>query len=129
VLTDGSRLQAKLFLPIQGRVIDVLNDDRQFLPVETVDGEFVALAKTSIKQLSISNAEATIYAGNDPYAILGIRPGLPPEEVKKTYHELSMANHPDRIKSFGLGGDFLEVATRNMARINTAYAQILKNTN
>ena len=127
-LTDGSRMQAKVFVPLQGRLIDVLNDERQFLPVETAEGEFVALAKASIKHLTLSSADTT-YAGNNPYAILGVRPGLALEEVKKAYHELSMANHPDRIKSFGLGADFLELATRNMARINTAYAQILKNAN
>ena len=128
-LTDGSRMQAKVFIPIQGRLIDILNDERQFLPVETVEGEIVALAKSSIKQLTIPRADATVYSGTDPYAILNLRPGISTDELKKAYHELSMANHPDRIKSFGLGPDFLDLATKNMARINTAYAQILKNIN
>ena len=128
-LTDGSRLQAKVFVPIQGRLIDILKDERQFLPVETVEGEVIAIAKATIKQLTLPRSDATVYAGNDPYAVLNVRPGTPAEEIKKIYHELSMANHPDRIKSFGLGADFLELATKNMARINTAYAQILKTIN
>jgi DnaJ-domain-containing protein 1 len=128
-LADGSRMQAKVFVPIQGRLIDVLNDERQFLPVETVEGDVVALAKTTIKQVTLPRSDATLYAGNDPYAILNVRPGTSADEIKRIYHELSMANHPDRIKSFGLGADFLDLATKNMARINSAYAQILKTIN
>ena len=128
-LTDGSRIQAKAFTPIQGRLIELLNDDRQFLPLETADGQVLAIAKAAITQVTLPGSDASVYAGNDPFAVLNVRPGISADELKKTYHELSMANHPDRIKSFGLSGDFLELATRNMARINTAYAQILKTLN
>ncbi len=125
-LADGTTFEAKIFVPVQGRLTDVLNDERKFLPVETADGQLLALAKSAIKYVSTPDPEAAIYRGTNPYAILGVKEGASAEELKAAYHQLSMANHPDRIRSFGLGEDFQELATLNMTRINQAYALLAK---
>jgi hypothetical protein len=52
-LADGSILRGKIFVPIQTRLSDVLNDPRQFLPVESSDGALLALAKSSIKHVTL----------------------------------------------------------------------------
>ena len=52
-LADGSILRGKMFVPTQARLTDVLNDQRQFLPVEKADGVLLALAKSSIKHVTI----------------------------------------------------------------------------
>ena len=49
----------------------------------------------------------------DPYAVLGIRPGSPEQEVLKAYREQAKRWHPDR----GAG----EEAAQRMAEINAAY--------
>ena len=123
-LTSGKVFQAKLYLPVQGRISDLLNDDRNFIPVEC-DGECLALAKTSILQVRMPSAQAPQRKGN-PYATLGLLEGASIEEVKKAYHELCRANHPDRIRGAGLGQDIMEFANQNMIRINAAYAQLTK---
>jgi len=125
-LADGTAFQGRIFIPIQGRLTDVLNDERKFLPVETADGRLLALSKSWIKHISTPDPEAAIYRGTNPYAILGVKEDASAEELKTAYHKLSMVNHPDRIKSFGLGDDYLELATLNMSRINNAYAQLSK---
>jgi DnaJ-domain-containing protein 1 len=125
-LTDGSSLLGKLFVSPQGRLSDVLNDDRQFLPVEGADGTVFALAKSAIKQVSLPVSEVVSYRGTNPHSILGVPPGASHDELKKAYHQLCMINHPDRIKGLGLSTEFQELATKSMARINTAYAQALK---
>ena len=127
-LLDGSSLTGKLCVPMQGRLTDLLNDDRAFVPVENRDGSFVALAKKAIKQVTLPAAEAAAYRGNDPYMILGVQQGVSQEKLKKAYHQLCAINHPDRIKGLGLGADFEELATQNMTRINSAYSQVLKRT-
>jgi len=123
-LADGATLFGNLFVPPQGRLTDLLNDDRDFLPVQTTAGVFMALAKTAIKQVTFPLVDAVSYQGNDPYLILGVREGVTYEELKKAYHQLCLVNHPDRIKGFGLGPDFQELATINMARISNAYSQV-----
>jgi DnaJ-domain-containing protein 1 len=124
-LTDGASFFARVFLPMQGRVSDVLNDERQFLPVET-DGESLSLAKATIRQVRFPAAANAPYRGKCPYSILGLPEGATVEEIKKAYRELCTANHPDRVRGSGLGQDFVEFATENMMRINSAYAQLTK---
>jgi DnaJ-domain-containing protein 1 len=52
---------------------------------------------------------------DDPYAVLWLRPGAPPELVKAAYRTLAVQHHPDR------GGD-----TAMMQAINAAYEQLGK---
>jgi len=125
-LVDGTTLYGKLFVPNQGRLSDLLNDERKFLPVDTMDGGFLALAKSAIKQVLLPAPDTAPYAGNNPHSILGVREGVSLGELKEAYHQLCMVNHPDRIKGFGLGADYQELGTKNTVRINNAYSQILK---
>ena len=125
-LTDGVSLHAKVFLTMQGRISDLLNDERDFLPVEC-EGEHLALAKSVIKQVRMPSAKAPT-RGKCPYSVLGLAEGASIEDIKRAYRELCTANHPDRVRGAGLGEDFVEFATQNMMRINSAYAQLTKGT-
>ncbi|HEX5280850.1 MAG TPA: J domain-containing protein [Micropepsaceae bacterium] len=130
-LVDGTVLCGNLFLPNQARITDVLNDDRKFLPVQTLEGDFVSLAKSVIMKASEynQNPAPAPYEGNDPWHILGVKQGASADELKHAYHELARTHHPDRIKAMGLGRNYEELATKDMARINSAYADILKKIN
>lgn len=125
-LLDGSLVCGKLFVSVQGRLTDLLNDDRAFLPVERRDGSFVALAKHTIREVLLPGSEAAAYKGSDPYAILGVSEGVSAEDLKKAYHHLCALNHPDRIRGLGLSAEYEQLATQNMMRINGAYMQITK---
>ena len=80
VLVDGNSLLGKIHVPVQGRISDVLNDERVFLPVETADGSHVAIAKNSIKKVTLPAADQKIYRGTDPHLVLGVRQGASPGE-------------------------------------------------
>jgi len=123
-LSDGAFLHAKMFLPMQGRISDVLNDDRNFLPIEA-DGEYMALAKSAIRQVRMPPAQAPVKS-KCPYSVLDLREGASLEDIKRAYRELCTANHPDRVRGAGLGTEFVELATQKMTRINAAYAQLTK---
>ena len=56
---DGSDLEGYLFVPVHDRLVDVMNDDRQFLPFESMDGDFIVLAKASIVSISAGKASAS----------------------------------------------------------------------
>ncbi len=125
-LFDGTSLFGKLSVPVQGRLTDLLNDPREFVPVECSDGSFVAISKRAIKQVSLPGPVPQAYRGDDPYRILGIAEDISAEELKRAYHQLCARNHPDRIRGLGLGTEYEQVATQQMTRINSAYTQILK---
>src|SRR6185295_6275771 len=94
-LAGGAKMQGKIFVTPQERLIDALNDSRTFLPVETMDGTVVAVAKTEIKQVVLPATFSAAYRGNDPYLILGVRGGVSKEKLKQAYHQLCMDSHPD----------------------------------
>jgi len=123
-LTDGTSLQAKVFLPMQGRISDLLNDERCFLPAEC-DGEHLALAKNAIRQVRMPAPHSPLRT-RCPYSVLGLREGAAVEDIKRAYRELCTANHPDRVRGAGLGAEFVELATQKMTRINMAYAELTK---
>lgn len=62
----------------------------------------------------------------DPYAILGIAPGVPVASVRETYHRLVRESHPDLVIAQGLPPECIALATARIARINAAYEQITK---
>jgi DnaJ-domain-containing protein 1 len=123
-LADGTTFYAKVFVTMQGRISDLLNDERLFLPVER-DGEDLALAKTSIRQVRMPAAKAPTQS-KCPYAVLGLAEGASIEDIKRAYREHCTANHPDRVRGTGLSEAFVAFATENMIRINSAYAQLTK---
>ena len=127
-LFDGTSLFGKLAVPVQGRLSDLLNDPREFVPVECPDGSFVAVSKRAIKQVSLPGPVPQVYHGDDPYRILGIAEGVLPEELKKAYYQLCAQHHPDHIRGLGLSVEYEQLATQQMTRINSAYTRILKQT-
>ena len=62
----------------------------------------------------------------NPYEVLGVTQKATSEEVKKAYRNLTRENHPDTLIAQGMPQEFVEVANEKMAKINTAYASILK---
>ncbi len=65
-------------------------------------------------------------SADDPYVILGIAPGAPPEAVRAAYRGLVKAYHPDRHMAEGTPPEFIRVVEDRMAAINGAYARIMK---
>lgn len=53
------------------------------------------------------------------YAVLGLEPGADMETIKKSYRQLSMKYHPDKVSH--LGDEFKQVAEEKMKEINSAY--------
>jgi DnaJ-class molecular chaperone len=59
---------------------------------------------------------------NDPYSVLGVKPGAPEDEVKRAYRELARKYHPDNYHDNPLA----DLAQEKMKEITEAYDMILK---
>lgn len=125
-LADGTSMFGKVFLSAQGRLSDLLNDERDFLPFERADGSFLALAKSQLRRVSPLASGEEIYKGDDIYKILGVASTASREDIKKAYRDLTLIHHPDRVRGLGLTGEYLEIATRQMMRLNEAYERAMK---
>ena len=70
-LDDGKVQTLFVFVAPSNRVIDMLNDDRAFIPFETSDGSIIIYKKSAIRRLSELFA-AERAATRDPYDIIDV---------------------------------------------------------
>ena len=63
----------------------------------------------------------------DPYVVLGVPRGRPFSEVRARYIKLVTENHPDRLIGRGMPEEFVAIATRRLAAINSAFERIERN--
>lgn len=59
----------------------------------------------------------------DPHAVLGVRPGASPEEIKHAYRQLANKYHPDKVTH--LGEDFQTLAEDRFKEIQEAYQTLM----
>ena len=124
-LNDGSRFLGVLALSQGQRVSDLMNDERQFLPIKLPSGSVVILRKTMIAKVAPLDQHIDRERISDPHEILGVSRTISDEDLKRFYHALCSENHPDRVQSSGLSSEFVELANSRMIRINDAYKRIL----
>ncbi len=60
-LDDGKTLTGSMFLKPQGRLTDMLNDERMFLPFETTGGKFMIIQKSAFRSVAPLASEAQVY--------------------------------------------------------------------
>lgn len=123
---DGSQLMGFVFTKPQGRLSDLVNDSRSFLPFESSSGRFCLLSKASLLTITPLNQERETYEGNDPFRILGVTEDINLGDLKKAYFRLCLDHHPDKIKGLGLPDEFIELANIRMARINEAFQRAFR---
>lgn len=58
------------------------------------------------------------------YELLGLKRGATIREVKKTYRNLALTYHPDRVAH--LGQEYIDIAEEKFKLINEAYEKVLK---
>ena len=59
----------------------------------------------------------------DPYEVLGLKPGASPEEIRSAYRRALQMYHPDKVSH--LGDEFQELAGRKFVAIQVAYEKLL----
>ena len=123
-LEDGTNLLGFLFVKPMQRVSDLLNDHRQFLPLQVTDGPIVHLHKSKIAKVTQLTQEPNSEESFDPYEVLGVSPAASDEKLKEAYHSLCSAYHPDKLQGLGLPSDFSEIANSRIVRIIDAYRRI-----
>src|SRR3954467_11674524 len=124
-LDDGKVQTLFVFVAPATRVIDMLNDERAFIPFETTDNTIVIYKKNSIRRLTELFA-AERAATRDPYDIIDVSPKANDKDLHDAYRRAIASVHPDHIQSLGLPQEFIELATRRAMAVNDAYDRIRK---
>ncbi|MEM7776753.1 MAG: DnaJ family molecular chaperone [Pseudomonadota bacterium] len=67
-----------------------------------------------------------VHDPDDAYTVLGVSPDITDEALKTHYRALVRENHPDVLSARGVPGQFIDIATRKIAAINSAYNEIAR---
>lgn len=123
-LANGDQVDGIMFLLVGERLSDLLNDARQFLPVETPAGARI-ISKTQIadvRSFEPIEEETT----TDPYEILRVQKDTSGQELRAAWMKRVKACHPDRLAALNLDPEIIQAARRVSQRINAAYDTILR---
>lgn len=60
----------------------------------------------------------------DPYAVLGVSPDAPMDEIRKVWRRMVRENHPDRMMARGVPKEAIKLAEKRMVDINRAWEEI-----
>ncbi len=60
----------------------------------------------------------------DPYAVLGVDPKMPIEDIRKIWRKLVRETHPDRMIARGVPEEAIKLAEKRMKDINRAWEEI-----
>ncbi|MBT8473764.1 MAG: J domain-containing protein [Marinicaulis sp.] len=144
-----------VFLSVGDRLIDLLNDDRAFIPIKKEGGPAIIVSKlqiASIVELEIAKPAEDIEEEQvedlsaefetdsekgesktprairkfDPYATLRITPEASVDEIRAAYKTRIKAVHPDSIAALGLDDDLADAALKSTQKINYAYRKIMR---
>lgn len=88
--------------------------------------EKLALPPSVVHEAKSSYEYANTWVPKEHYETLGVSEEDSLEAIKRKYKQLAAAYHPDYIQSKNLAPGFLEFATKQMGKINLAYAAICK---
>lgn len=140
-------MTAHLFMDRDQRPIDLLNDQRAFVPVEMVGGAVSLVQKSEICEVAPVDAapklhkerqaeperprentrgqDAPAAPENDPYGLLGVAPDADLDAIHVAYRGLLKELHPDRVRAAGAHGYLVSAANDLAARVVAAHQQIL----
>lgn len=124
VLADGAKLEGDVFLVRGERLIDMLNDQRGFIPFQDGTGRVTMLSKGQIAEASMAGELAEEI--EDPYGLLRIEDTASDAEIRQAWMTRLKSCHPDRLASLNLDEDIISTARRVSQRINAAYDQIIR---
>lgn len=124
-----------VFLAYGQRLSDLLNDDRDFLPLETDDGEVRVVSKRSIMEVEVLDAAAlgksaepagefvSLISGS-AFDILGVAQGAEDGEIRLRYLALKESVSVEVVEKVSGNRDLANAASQLLNRYDAAYDSI-----
>lgn len=129
---EGELLKGRLLIAVGRNVFEVLNSSGGFLEFEPYGGERTFIAKSSLRNVKLTNvprapslqARLRDLDGFDPHTVLGVAASAAIDDVKAAWHRLSKVYHPDRYASAELPAEVRDYLSAMARRVNAAYTAL-----
>ena len=137
-LVGETSFDAVVYLALGHRLLDLLNDDRAFIPARREDGQTVILAKSQIVSIldhdeddveetdAEKETEEPVARKFDPYAMLRVAPDASVDDIRAAYKKRIKAVHPDSVAALGLDDELAQASLKLSQKINYAYRKIMR---
>jgi DnaJ-domain-containing protein 1 len=126
-LSSGERISGFLFTAVRQRLIDLLNDQREFIPFETETGDVLIVAKKNIEFVKDDDKRGSRPSSyQSPYDVLGLMPGVSYAEVRSAYRELANRNNPETLKQAGATEATIKQAMDLFEKVKVAFGEITR---
>jgi DnaJ like chaperone protein len=99
---------------------EVHPQEEQFL------GQVAKLFGFTDAEFGYIKARHVVAAKRNPYDVLGVKPSISDEELKRHYRMLVADNQPDKLMARGVPKEFVTIATEKVAAINAAYKTVAR---
>ncbi len=137
-LAGQEPFESSVYLLVGGRISDLLNDNRAFIPVQGPDGGVMVVAKSQIVSIMERDMGFDPEAEEedhdkasaakkkfDPYKVLRVDPTAPFDEIRAAYKKRMKAVHPDSIAALDLDEDLARAAVLATQKLNYAYKMVV----
>jgi hypothetical protein len=124
-----------VFVAYGQRISDLLNDDREFLPVESASGEVRVISKRAIMEIEMLEGEVakkaeggdvvSVISGN-AYDLLGAPANADDSVVRAIYLDRIASLDVERLEAATQNADLLQAADHLRSRYTAAYDAILQ---
>jgi DnaJ like chaperone protein len=101
-------------------------DDEVHPQEEQFLGQVAKLFGFTDTEFSYIKARHVIAAKRNPYDVLGVKPSISDEELKRHYRMLVEDSHPDKLIARGVPKEFVTIGIEKVATIRKAYDTIAK---
>ena len=109
-------------------MVDALNDERSFIPIEDMLGRVAIVSKADILDIVPLDARDSMagLTSSDPYKVLGMTKENTDAEIRTSYNALIAGMHPDKVQAAGLHPSLVELANQQTQRIIVAFKEIVQ---
>ena len=117
-----------IFLNTDERIVDTLNDEHRYIPVEDCLGRVLIIAKDDIVEIVPLEARDTSVglASIDPYLVLGVSKGDSDQDIRTAYNALLSVMHSDKVQAAGLHERLAHLASEQTQCIVAAFREIVR---
>ncbi len=117
----------KVLIDLMEGLFHIATADGDFHPAEEAFlGEVAGIFGLDARCLAALKARHVAADAADPFAVLGVDPGTPLDQIRAVWRQAVIDSHPDRLAARGVPEEALRLAEDRLIAVNRAWEEITR---